>query len=262
MINDPPRKEPLLGALSALGLTAGEIALYETSLDRGPQPLSRLAAILNISRPNIYKLVNGLADHGLAQPREKSSEKDFTVASPSRIAELLEAKRTRDLRLQNELLRNLPRLLGMYKAGGPQNGVQIFQGESQFMGLLYGMLDESKDSCDYCGSLDDSLKLITHTEQMRWINERTRRGIMMRTLTLDTETARRVAAEDKLYLRQTRFLPADAVPFQTSLHMYGNKILFWQPENMLVISIQDGLIVQMMRSFYELLWASARLPKD
>ena len=65
-----------------------------------------------------------------------------------------------------------------------------------------------------------------------------------------------------MYLRETRLLPTDTAPFQTSFHLYADKVIFWQPESMLAICIEDDLISVMMRSMFELLWSLSRPGTD
>lgn len=243
-------------ALRNLGLSDGELRLYRISLEAGPQPLSRLAAKLQISRPNIYKLVNGLAARGLAEPSAANSSRRFVVASPSRVAELLDDKQTRQQVIQNDLLRVLPDLLGKYKRGDLPSNVRIYQGQNQYLGAFFAMLNESREYCDFFGSVDDFLQLITADEQSRWLHERMRRGISARTLTLPGPTAERLATEDSKTMRQTRVLQ-QLIPFSSSFHLFADKIIFWQPESMLAIRVEDDLIAAMLRSIFEFLWQQA-----
>ncbi len=251
---------PLYGALKQLGLTDHEAGLYILSLEIGPHPISQIAEKLGISRPNIYKLIKGLGSRGLAALPSGGRLKRFCVASPTIVAELLDKKQRKDHELKNDFSALLPDLLTKYQRGDLPSNVRVYRGRGQYLGAFFGMLDEGKDSLDFFGSVDDFLNLIDIDDQREYLRERVKRGLKSRTLTLPGPHANRIAGEDKQNLRETRVVP-QLTQFKTSFHFFADKIIFWQPENLLAIRIEDDLIVAMMKSMYEYLWANAVAPE-
>lgn len=249
----------LYNALKQLGLTENETGLYILSLEIGPHPIGQIAEKMNISRPNIYKLIKGLENRGLAALPTGGKLKRFSVASPTIVAELLGKKQQKDRELKEDFSSLLPDLLIRYKRGDLPSHVRIYQGRGQYLGAFFGMLDEGKDSLDFFGSVDDFLNLIDIADQHEYLKGRVARGLKSRTLTLPGPNAYRIASEDKENLRETRIL-GQLIPFKASFHFFADKIIFWQPESLLAIRIEDDIIVSMLRSMYELLWSQATRP--
>lgn len=64
--NTENKNKEIYTSLKELGLTALEINLYTISLELGPTSITELSKHLNISRPNVYKVIDGLHKKGLA----------------------------------------------------------------------------------------------------------------------------------------------------------------------------------------------------
>lgn len=250
----------LYGALKQLELTDHEAGLYILSLQVGPHPIGQMAEKMGISRPNIYKLIKGLENKGLAALPAGGKLKRFSVASPTVLAELLEKKQQKDRELKQDFSALLPDLLSKYQRGDLPSNVRIYQGRGQYLGAFFGMLDEAKGSCDFFGSVDDFLNLIDMDDQREYLKERVKRNLTSRTLTLPGPNANRIAGEDKENMRETRIINQLA-PFKASFHFFADKVIFWQPESLLAIRIEDDLIVSMLHSIYEYLWQQAKRPQ-
>ncbi len=178
------------------------------------------------------------------------------MASPTLVNELLDRKQKKDRELKQEFSSLLPDLLSKYQRGDLPSHVRVYQGKGQYIGAFFGMLDEGKDGLDFFGSVDDFLNLISIEDQTEYLNERVKRGLSSRTLTLPGAHASRIASEDKENMRETRILNG-LNPFKASFHFFADKVIFWQPENLLAIKIEDDIITTMMKSVFELLWQNA-----
>lgn len=254
------KSSTLYMTLKQLGLTEQEAGLYVLSLEIGPHPIGQIAEKLGVSRPNIYKLIKSLENIGLAALPKGGRLKRFSVASPTIVNELLDAKQKKDRELKQEFSSLLPDLLSRYQRGDLPSYVRVYQGRGQYIGAFFGMLDEGKGSLDFFGSVDDFLNLITMEDQAEYLKERVKRGLTSRTLTLPGQHAHRIAGEDKENMRETRILRG-LNPFKASFHFFADKVIFWQPENLLAIRIEDDIIATMMKSVFEILWQNAERPQ-
>lgn len=243
-------------ALKQLGLTEQEAGLYILSLKIGPHPIGQISEKLGVSRPNIYKLIKSLENVGLAALPKGGKLKRFSVASPIIVSELLDIKQKKDRELRQEFSSLLPDLLSKYQRGDLPSHVRVYQGRGQYIGAFFGMLDEGKGSLDFFGSVDDFLNLITTEDQAEYLKERVKRGLTSRTLTLPGQHASRIAGEDKEHMRETRILRG-IDPFKASFHFFADKVIFWQPENLLAIRIEDDIIATMMKNVFEMMWNTA-----
>lgn len=247
---------PLYAALKELGFTDNEAGLYVLSLEIGPHPIGQIAEKMDVSRPNIYKLIKGLENRGLAALPKGGKLKRFCVASPTVIAELLKKKQESDRKLNNDFSTLLPDLLAKYQRGDLPSSVRIYQGRGQYLGALFQMPLEAKGSIDFFGSSDHFLDLIDRDDQREYIEARKKHGLTSRVLSLPGHNSERLAQIDKDDVRETRILNGIA-PFKASFHCTADKVIFWQPENLLAIRIEDDIIVGMIRNLYEYLWQQA-----
>ena len=87
-------KQNLYTSLKEIGLTESEANLYITSLSLGPTTIASLAEHLHIPRPNVYKVITGLEEHGLAVFSErKRYARTFMGGPPTVVLEKIRQKR-------------------------------------------------------------------------------------------------------------------------------------------------------------------------
>ena len=99
-------------SLKELGLTDYEANLYIISVKLGPTPIKKLAEILQISRPNVYKVIKGLEKYGLTKFSDKEKfSRNFIVEPPTIVLEKLREKREKLAEIDRNYTVNLPELL-------------------------------------------------------------------------------------------------------------------------------------------------------
>lgn len=247
-------KRLLYSSLRELGLTEQETALYALSLAMGPASLAALSKGLGISRPNIYKLIQGLERKGLARFSErKRYARTFVVEPPTTVRELLRKKREALATYDQDIVGALPDLLAMYRQGGAATQVQVLEGRDQFLKLFYQILDEAKGTTEFLGSAKDFIGFISWAEERRWIAARVRKGIKINALLLASPDTATLKAKDTAELRETRVLRGVA-PFVTGIQLFANKVVLWQPKTPIAIVITDEYIVGMLRALFNSFW--------
>ncbi|KKQ78407.1 MAG: Transcriptional regulator, TrmB [Parcubacteria group bacterium GW2011_GWC2_38_7] len=247
--------EALYSSLESLGLTKNEIDLYLISLSLGPSTISNLAKHLNISRPNIYKLIQGLESKGLAKfAGEKKFTRNFIVESPSLVLEKYREQKDETINTCNKLVSLMPTLLAQYHQGSSPTKMKIIIGKEKFLELFRDILEEEKTESQFFGSAKDFIGFISWAEEKEWIRQRIKKGIKIKSLLLPSEEAEVLKPKDQSELRETRVLKGLA-PFETSFHLFANKIIIWQPKAPVALFIEDEYIVKMLRSIFEAFWA-------
>lgn len=247
-------QENLYTSLKELELTDNEIALYMLSLSMGPEAITKLAETLSISRPNIYKIIEGLERKGLAKFSErKRFARTFMVESPAIVLELLRKKKKALARLDENITNAMPELLSFYHQGELPTSVKIIQGKEQFVELFRSIIDEAMDVSEFFGSVKDFIGFITWAEERQWIKDRITRNIKIKALLLPSEDAEKLRATDKEEMRETRILKVK-LPFATSFQLFANKVIIWQPKAALAVLIADEYIVEMLRSVFYAFW--------
>jgi len=254
MLSRQELKEILYNSLKELGLTEHEASLYLLSLSLGPTTITTLADYMAISRPNVYKVINGLEKHGLAKFSErKKYVRTFMVESPTMIRDLLKKKEEELNRFDQKIVTTLPDLLALYRQGELPTSIRIIQGREQFLKLFFQIIEEEKNESQFCGSAHDFIGFISWAEEREWIKQRMKKNIGIRALLLPSEDAQTLKENDAAEFRQTRFLFV-ACPFVSSFQLFAKKIILWQPKAPLAILIEDEYLAAMFKEIFEKLW--------
>ena len=247
-------KKNLYSSLKELGLTDQEADLYIVSLSLGPSPIATIATRMDISRPNIYKVIAGLERQGLvAVSKKKKYARNFMVEPPTAILEKLRQKKETISNLDQTVASALPDLLAMYHQGETPTKIKVLEGKEQFLETYFTVLDEAKDEAQFFGSFADYVDVASWEGQKEWIKKRYKRGIRIKALLLPCDEADKVKSKDTDELRETRILKG-AVPFVTSFQLFANKALIWQPKALLAVLIEDEYIVAMLKSMFIWMW--------
>lgn len=247
-------KQGVYTALKALGLSESEIQLYAISLLLGPSSLSTLAQHLNISRPNVYKIIKGLERWGLARFSDrKKYARTFMVESPTAVLEKLRQKRDKTEELDYQFTALMPDLITLYRQGETKTKIKIIEGEEQFLKLYNLILEEAKDQIEFFGSLTDVITSRSLEEQKTWSVKRARKGIKLRSLILPDKELESIQGVNKKMFREVRFLK-NLDSFPASFQIFANKVIIWQPKVPLAILIEDENLVLMFRSIFEAFW--------
>ena len=253
MPSEITRSAELYDLLLQLGLTAQEGRLYLLSLELGPATMPELADKLGISRPNIYKVIQGLAEKGLAHlPDRKRYARMFVVESPSIVRDLVHQKyetfKTFDARLTEEL----PQLLRQYQQGASPTKVRLLSGEKEFLKAYVRVFEEANGPIQFFGNMNEFIEMIGPEFGRTRIARRVERKIPVQALVLPGyEQTGLVTEPDRL--REVRVLK-QAAPFITSFYLYANKAIIWQPKSPMAILIEDEYVVTMLRSMFMCLW--------
>lgn len=248
-------KESLYTSLKELGLTELEINLYSVSLTLGPSPISEIAKNLQISRPNVYKIIKTLEKHGLAKFSEKGKfARTFMVESPTLILEKIREKKELLGKIDYDIVNNLPNLLSLYQQGGKETKIKIFQGKEQYLKTHNQILEETGKQIEFFGSTEDYFNFFISLKiENTWMKKRIKKGVFVRSLVLPSQDTKTLKSNDNQQLRETRILNTPNL-FNTSFQLFANKMMIWQPKTPLAVLIEDEYIVTMFRSMFYMLW--------
>ena len=242
--------------LSELGLTEYEKRLYILSLFLGPVPVSRFATELGISRPNVYKVILGLERHGLAYfSNRKQFTRTFVVESPSALMQILRQRRAKLDGYDQSITKILPQLLSLYQQGQQLSSLKMFTDEAGWDAARFQIFEEEPTENLFFGDVG-AFSSFASQQYVRWRNERVRRKIPGKLLTLPSPEAEDSIRRDKDEYRETRILKVKE-PFRCCFQLFGKKAIIWQPQAPLAILIEDEFITQMLRSIFLTLWDHA-----
>jgi sugar-specific transcriptional regulator TrmB len=251
-------KQNVYTALKELGLTELEINLYRMSLVLGPSPISTIAKHLKVSRPNVYKIIQGLEKHGLANFSDLGKySRRFIVEPPTILLEKLRQKKETINQLDNSLVFAMPDLLAAYHQGETPTKIKVLKGKEQYLKAYYQIIEEAKGEIQYFGSAKDFIAFISIDSEQMWMEKRIKKDLFIKILVLPGEAAEEMKSRDVKEKRETRILKS-ATPFITSFQLFANKVIIWQPKAPLAVLIEDEYIVEMLRNIFNILWGSSR----
>jgi len=243
-------------SLKELGLTDHEANLYIVSVKNGPTPIKKLAEILQISRPNVYKVIEGLEKYGLTRFSDKEKfARDFIVEPPTILLEKLREKKEKLAEIDRNYTLNLPGLLAMYNQGESDSKIKIYKGKSEFLTIYKQSLEEENKEILYFGSSKDLIQFVSWDVEKQWIEDRVKKGIFIKVLSVPADLTDEFLKNDEKELRKTKIL--ESRDFSSSFMLFGKKVVFWQPEAPLAIVIQDQFIYEMMKVVFEKAWEQA-----
>jgi predicted transcriptional regulator len=114
--------------LSKIGLTEGEIKIYDALLELGETTRTRLAKKSGISPSKIYDVINRLVEKGIVSVVKKHGVLHFHAANPDRLMDFLEKKED-EIRNERMLVESLlPSLLARYGETKEKLDVEVFYG--------------------------------------------------------------------------------------------------------------------------------------
>ncbi len=114
--------------LTRIGLTDGEVKLYQALLELGESTRTELAKKSGISPSKIYDVANRLLEKGIISSVKKSGVIHFSAANPSRLQDFLDQKR-KEISKEEQLVSHLlPKLLEQYKKTKEATDVEVFYG--------------------------------------------------------------------------------------------------------------------------------------
>lgn len=134
-----------LADLRKIGLTEGEIKVYDALLELGECTKTALAKKSGISPSNIYDVTNRLVEKGIISKVEKNGIAHFSPANPGHIMDFLDQK---EKELQNErdfVSQMLPTLLLKFSETKEKANVEVFQGWSGMKTIFEDLIDECKE---------------------------------------------------------------------------------------------------------------------
>ena len=120
--------EYLVNELRKLGLNKKESLVYMTLLEMGPSTVQQLAPQVGLSRPTMYRILEGLQKKDLVSREEKRGERNrsfFVAGSPDHFLRVLRVKQRKAEEQEREFLRIISVLQTKYYLSSDKNEIKI-----------------------------------------------------------------------------------------------------------------------------------------
>jgi len=246
--------------LKRIGLTDGEVKIYDALLELGQTTRAKLVKRSGVSPSKIYDVINRLSEKGLVSSVKIHGITHFSAANPERLTDFLEQKESeidKDKRLINELL---PSLLARYRETEEETDVEVYYGwgglKTVFIDLENSMSkgDESLVFGASVGKNPEQADIFFNKHQQRV----EKRGYRVRIIF--NEDMRQRKHRYSYYighkLHRIRFLHTNTF---TELYVYKDSVLFLILSGKpMAIRVKNGEIVDSFRKFFETMWKEAK----
>tara|TARA_Y100000310_G_C20687615_1_gene820116 strand:+ start:1261 stop:2025 length:765 start_codon:yes stop_codon:yes gene_type:complete len=248
--------------LKKIGLTEGEIKVYQALLELGETTKTALTKKSEVSPSKIYDITNRLARKGIISITKKQGIMNFKAADPKRLNDFMKDKEE-EIESEKDVVKEiLPFLTTMYQKnqGEGEVEVDVFHGweglKTAFISLENSMKkgDESLVFGASIGKSPEKADIFFRRHQQRIEKIGYRVRIIFNEDMKKRDERKSYYESHKLhrikYLHQTTF---------TESYIYKNSILFVMLfENPISIKIKSKDAVESFKQFFETMWKQAK----
>lgn len=248
--------------LQKIGLTEGEIKVYDALLELGECTKTNLAKKSKISPSNIYDVTNRLIEKGIISKVEKNGVAHFSPTNPRHILGFIEQKEKELLNEKSFVNQILPSLLMKFSEQKKKTNVELFIGWSGLKTVFDDYISECQkgDENQIVGASkgeDEKNEKQVDAFFTKYSKIRDKKGIKTRIIfNADMKGKERMNFFKKSKQYQVKFLdqktPAEIMTYKDKTCI--NLIL----KKPISIRITSEEVNRSFRQYFELMWALAK----
>jgi len=242
--------------LRKIGLTEGEIKVYEALLSLGECTKTTLAKKSGISPSNIYDVTNRLIEKGIVSKVEKNGISHFSSANPKHILDFLEQKQ-KDIEKEKDFVNQiLPSLLLKFKETEEKIHVEVFQGWNGMKTIFEDLIDECNkgEECFVFGASKGESEKQADIFFLKYSRLRAEKGIITK-IVFNEEIKKRKDRIDfflKSKQYQIKFLK-QTTPAEIMLYRNKSCIIILTKEP-LIIRISSKEVTNSFKQYFDIMW--------
>jgi sugar-specific transcriptional regulator TrmB len=242
----------LTETLKDLGLDENESRVYISMLSLGPSKVLRIAKESEIKRTTVYSVLESLRQKGLVAIQVKGLKKLYVAESPEQLERMFELKREKFKSV-------LPELKALETFKGNESFIKYYEGLSGIKSVYDRILDDLKPGNDYL--------IVSNMEQFldmdreyfaSFIKRRAKANLKVKTLLLDSPSARHYKMNERSTNQSVRFLPSDT-KLSANLVITPHRVVMTQTvAPIMSIVIENKNIVEMQKEQFDIIWDSIK----
>jgi sugar-specific transcriptional regulator TrmB len=237
-----------LEILRKVGLSEGEIKIYNALLELDSPSISTIHKKVGIDRRNIYDILNKLIERGLVSYIEKNGKKAFKISNPDKILSYIEDKKSSLDEVKAEINKIMPAMQELFRSRKEESFAEIFKGPEGLKAVWDDLLNYG--DIYWIGSGMYVLQRFP-AYWKEWDERRKRRKI--RSFHLFRYEKRQEA--DKKLFPDGKFLPPEFSGNPTVTSIYGDKVAqMIIGEDINVFVIQSKELAENYRQYHKFLW--------
>jgi len=245
-----------LEVLRKVGLSAGEVTVYQALLALGSSSMNAIQEKTGISRRNIYDILAKLIEKGLATYTLEKGKKTFQLTHPNKITSYVEEKKQALTKIEEEMAPKLPILIKRFQASKSDIRAEVFRGNESIKALLEEALEYKKNYWlgGNCG-LDQFFPYWwKHYDEKRIKKKVFWYDLADYGLFLSDYEKKKLFAE-KYY--ELRFLPKD-ISSPMVIFMFGNKVaqILWSKQSFAFV-LESKEVSSSFMNYFKHFWNKA-----
>lgn len=245
--------------LTRIGLTHGEIKIYDALLELGETTRTELAKKSGISPSKIYDVANRLLEKGIISSVKKNGVLHFAAADPERLKNFIEQKEE-EIKQEKTLVEQLlPQLLLKYQSTQDEADVEVFYGWEGMTTVFNDIIKAlGPQDCNYIfGASEGHDSTQADIFFSQYYQKKLKKGFT--TKIIFNEEVRTNSTRTGLFKKspnEMRFLHQDTF---TEINTYKDVVLFIMLlKKPIVIRVKSKEAADSFMKFFSTLWVQAK----
>jgi sugar-specific transcriptional regulator TrmB len=237
-----------LEILKKIGLSDGEIKVYNALLQIGITSINSIHEKVGIDRRNIYDILNKLIERGLVSYVEENRRKVFKISNPDKILSYIEEKKSSLDEVKSEVEKIMPDMKTIFTSKKQELFAEIFKGAEGMKAVWDDMLNY--DAIFWIGS-----GLYVPQRFPAYWNDWDQRRIKRKVQSYHLFRFEKRKEVDKKLFPTGKFLPPEFSGNPTVTVAYGNKVAqMLLGEEISVFVIESSELAENYKKYHKFLW--------
>ncbi len=243
-------------ALSRLGLSEKEAAIYLAALNVGPSTAQQLAKTAGVNRATAYLAIEGLAKKGLMSTTMKDEKKLYAAETPERLRAFLEEEKRSLQEKEQDLHETLPMLFALFSMADRKPQVRYLEGPEGLKTVRDLFVRQGGEFVQMV-----PIDMVRAHPELREGHEAHLASLAQgetphRVLFVTREPGELAVAPMRGGV--IRVLPAERFPIEAEISVRGDLVfLFAFVPNVLSVVVTSRELAQAVRCLFELAWEGA-----
>jgi sugar-specific transcriptional regulator TrmB len=246
--------------LRRIGLTEGEIKIYDALLELGECTKTALAKRSGIAPSNIYDVTNRLVEKGIVSRVEKNGVAHFSAANPRHILDYIDEKE-KEIGKERDFVNSiLPTLLMKFSEKREKVAVEVFQGWNGMKTVFEDLIAEcgEGDACHVFGASKGESDEQADRFFVKYSKLRESKGIV--TNIIFNEELRERHDRIDFFLKSSKYnvrFFQQSTPAEIMLYKDVSCIIILTKEP-LVIRVSGKEVAESFRQYFDVMWGIAK----
>jgi sugar-specific transcriptional regulator TrmB len=237
--------------LEDIGLTNPQALAYKALVESGSANAPAIAAVIQESRSNTYKVLDRLCEIGLASKDQTGNKVQYYPTSPSALEKLIHDKAAAVKLQESKLNAALPSMLDYYFAHSEQAGIRFFQGKEGMRQIFTEILKTGQTF--YLLRSPSDLKYYDPEFFTELKKKRRAMGIKTISITPDVPSANHDPEQDKRDGMIRTWIHGDDYTAPVEWNIAGDKVAFISyGEEAMGVLIESPQIAESFRQVFQL----------